>query len=380
MKLPALTRDIPVLLPMAALIGLGWVMVFSTAAVIGVQTENAAVFSHLRRQVVATGIGAVALIAVTRIPLGVLAARAPLLLGGAVVLMLMVFVPGLGKSVARATRWINLRVVSFQPVEVFKIAVVLVYAKLLAEQRPGTAWSWASWGRLAALGGLALVLPLMQRDYGSALLLMALGGTLLWIAGARAGALAGFAAAACVAAVAGLLAAPYRMHRVQQWIESWQRGDGGYQTRQSLIAVGSGGITGVGLGESVQKLLYLPSAHADFIFSIIGEELGILGSGATVILFVLLLREGLAVAAGAPGRFERLLASGAAALLFLQAMWHVAVALVLVPTKGLALPFVSYGGSSLIASMIAVGLILRCAAAADARARPAAVWRTWAPS
>lgn len=379
MKLPALTRDVPVLLPMAALIGLGWVMVFSTAAVIGVATEHSGVFAHLRRQVIATGLGAVAMWAVLRIPLPVLAARAPVLLAGTVVLMFLVFVPGLGKSVARATRWIDLRVVSFQPVEVFKLAVVLMYARLLSAERPGAAWSWASWGRLAALGGLALALPLIQRDYGSALLLMGLGGTLLWIAGARAGALAGFAGVALVAAVGGLLAAPYRMHRVQQWIESWGRGDGGYQTRQSLIALGSGGITGVGLGESVQKLLYLPSAHADFIFSIIGEELGIIGAGATVVLFVFLLREGFAIAAGAPGRFERLLACGAASLLFLQAMWHVAVAMVLVPTKGLALPFVSYGGSSLIASMLAVGLLLRCAAAADDRARPAA-WRTWAPS
>ncbi len=360
-----LRREIPILLLMAILIGLGWVMVFSTAAVQGLEAGTGNVFYHLKRQVLATGLGAIGLVLASRLPLADLDRIAPRVLGVAGALMLVVFVPGIGKSVAHATRWINLGVISFQPVEVFKLAVVLWYARLLAAERPGAAWSAESWTRILGLAALSVGMPILQRDFGSAFLMMALGGVLIWLAGARTRSLAAFAGLGATAAVALVAIAPYRLHRIRLYLSSFGSLDGGgYQTKQSLIALGAGGPLGVGLGESSQKLLYLPSAHADFIFAIIGEELGFIGAFITLALYVLLLREGLAIARASDRRNTRLLSTGLALLLFLQAVWHIAVSLVLVPTKGLALPFVSYGGSSLMASMTAVGVLLRCAAEA----------------
>jgi cell division protein FtsW len=376
MRFLTLRREIPILLPMVVLIGIGWVMVFSTAAVIGVESGHVAVFAHLKRQMIATAIGAFGLFVALRLPLAVLEGLAPRLLAAASALMLVVFVPGVGRSVARATRWISLGPVSFQPVELFKVAVVLAYARLLCAERPRAAWPLRTWGTLAALASLSLLLPILQRDFGSAALMLALAVGLLWLGGARMSALAAFGGAALAAAAVAFASAPYRLHRLQLYLAGFGHGGGaGYQTQQSLIALGSGGLRGVGLGESVQKLLYLPSAHADFIFAIIGEELGLVGALCTVGLYVLLLREGLSIAQGSSMRFARLLASGLTVLIFLQAVWHIAVSLVLVPTKGLALPFVSYGGSSLIASMTAIGLILRCAD--DGVVSPAPV--TWVP-
>jgi len=376
MKLLDLKRGISLLLTMGCLIGLGWVMVFSTAAVIGVESGQVAVFAHLRRQALATGIGALCILVALRVPVETLRVLVPRFLAGAAVLMLAVFLPGVGRSVARATRWINLGVVSFQPVEAFKLAIVAAYSALLFRERPRETWSLRTWGLVVSLAGLSLLLPILQRDFGSAALMLGLAIVMLWLAGVRTAALAAFGGSALLSAGVALAAAPYRLHRLHLYLSGFGNGEpAGYQTQQSLIALGSGGLWGVGLGESRQKLMFLPSAHADFIFSIIGEELGLIGAGLTICLCVLLFREGLAIARGTSSRFARLLASGLALLLFLQAVWHIAVALVLVPTKGLALPFVSYGGSSLIASMTAVGLILRCAA--ESSTAPAPV--TWVP-
>lgn len=357
-----LRRDMPLLLPMVVLIGLGWVMVFSTAAMLDGGETYGSVFHHLKRQMIATGLGAIALLTVARIPHVVLIRYVPTVLAVTGLLMLMVFIPGLGKSVSRATRWLNVGVFSFQPVEVFKLAVVLSYAALLSQERPREDWSLESWCRIAGLAGLSVALPILQRDFGSAVLMLSLGVSLMWLAGARIQILMGFVATGATAVAALLLSAPYRINRIKTYLAAWGSPDGaGYQTKQSLIALGAGGFLGVGLGESGQKLFYLPLAHADFIFSIIGEELGFIGALTVVALYLLLLHQGLGVAQLAHSRFARLLASGLTLLIFFQAMWHIGVAVVLLPTKGLTLPFVSYGGSSLVSSMLAVGLILCCA-------------------
>ena len=366
-------RDIPLLIPMAILIGLGWVMVFSTAAVPAVGGASSGVFYHLKRQMLATGLGAVAIMFFANIPLARLERHAPAVLAATVVLMLAVFLPGVGKHVARASRWINFGFVSFQPVELFKPAVVLCYASLLSRMRPRGAWTPESWAKLAGLAVLSLALPNLQRDFGSVVLMLCMGAGMIWLAGARMRYLVGFGAAGAFAAVVLLLSHPYRVYRIKQYLSSWGGTEGGgYQTTQSLIALGAGGLFGVGLGESSQKLFFLPSAHADFIFAIIGEELGFIGAIAVLVLYFLLLREGLRIAQQSVERFSRLLASGLILLVFTQGLWHITVALVLVPTKGLALPFVSYGGSSLMCSMLIIGIILRCAAeSGPAPVRPA---------
>ncbi len=362
-----LRRDVPIILPVGMLIGLGWVMVFSTAAALGVDRADVSVFHHLQRQVLATALGAVGIALIQRVPANVLLNYAPHALIASSILMLAVFIPGMGKHAGGATRWLDFGRFSFQPVEILKLSVVAGFAMILASERPGQSWGWRTLVKLGVVTVAGLTLPILQKDFGSAVLMVLIGALMVWLAGARLIYLAGYGFAGVSAAAVAFVSEPYRIQRVKMFLSNWGDGVGGYQTRQALIALGTGRLFGVGPGESVQKLFYLPSAHADFIFAIIGEELGFLGTFATLALYVLLLREGLAVAQAAGSRRPRFLAAGMTLLLFFQAMWHIAVVLVLVPTKGLALPFVSYGGSSLLASMLAVGMIMRCASETEGR-------------
>lgn len=349
-----------ILLAMAILIGLGWVMVFSTVMPGDGETYSD-VFHFLGRQVLATATGALALWLALKVPLSRVRYFAPLLLVVTGIAMLVVFLPGLGKSVARATRWIDLGLFTIQPVEMFKVAVVLSYAWLLADEKPREQWPRETWFKIGGLALLSTVLPILQRDFGSVVLMLFLGGAMIWLAGARIRYLLAFGGVCMVAAVGLIASAPYRINRIKLYLSVLGSADGGgYQIKQSLIALGAGGFSGVGLGESGQKLYYLPLAHADFIYSIIGEELGFIGAVATLGLYLMILHHGLKVAQHSRDRFTRMFAAGVTLLIFFQAIWHIAVALALVPTKGLALPFVSYGGSSLVASMLAIGLLLRC--------------------
>jgi len=383
---PSWRRGMAMVTMMAILIGIGWVMVFSTSAILDLvvaQTRGGrGVFHHLGRQILATGLGALAIWAIVRLPVAEMERWALHALAGTGALMLAVFIPGLGHTVGHATRWLVLGQLSFQPVEPFKLAVVLCYTVILAGTRPQESWPGVAWLKLGGLAAIAVVLPLVQRDFGSAALLMALGFMVVWLAGGRARYLAVAGGVGLALAVGAIAVEPYRLRRITDFVSHLTGGGGAYQTRQSLIALGAGGVFGRGLGESIQKLYYLPSSHADFIFAILCEELGFLFGGLSVImLFVFLLREGTGIARAVNGRLAYLLASGMAFLIFMQAMWHIAVVLVLVPTKGLALPFISYGGSSLIASMMAVGIILRCAAepaAGQAGQAPRVV--AWTPS
>jgi cell division protein FtsW len=353
-------------------------MVFSTAAVQAIGSPGG-VFFHLKRQMLATGLGAAALMLTAALPLPRMARYGTTALAVTGALMLAVFVHGVGKCVGGATRWINLGFISFQPVEVFKVAVVLCYARLLTSMPSRQDWPARSWAVIVGLAIGSVILPVMQRDFGSAFLMLILGGAMIWLAGVRTPYLAGFGAAAATAVTLLITSEPYRMQRIKLYLSAWLSADGGgYQTKQSLIALGAGGLFGVGLGEGGQKLFYLPSAHADFIYAIIGEELGFAGAMAVLALYVLFLRSGFSIARQSSSRFARLLAAGITLLIFCQAMWHIAVAVVLVPTKGLALPFVSYGGSSLMSSMLAVGILLRCAAE-PAGSRTARGERSWAP-
>ena len=359
---PTLRKGMAMTAVMMALIGLGWVMVFSTSGAMDLGGEaGRTMFRYLARQVVATGLGAAAILFIIRTPLADMERWALVVLAGAAVLMLMVFMPGIGHTAGKATRWIHFGPVSFQPVEVFKLAVVLAYAVLLFRERPNSEWTRETWGKICGIAGMGLVLPMLQRDFGSTALLMVIGVIMVWLAGGRLRYLIIAVAVFTALGVCFICMEEYRIRRIQMYFSFLTGKGGGYQARQSLIALGAGGFLGVGPGGSIQKLLYLPSSHADFIFAILGEELGFLGALFTVGAYVFFLREGVSISRAATARFPALLCAGMTFLIFLQAMWHIAVVLVLVPTKGLALPFVSYGGSSMISSMMAVGVILRCA-------------------
>jgi cell division protein FtsW len=275
------------------------------------------------------------------------------------VALILVLVPGIGAQVNGASRWIQLPGFNFQPAEAVKVAMVIYVANSLAKKQDKV--KSFKLGILPYMIVLALLLGLLllQPDLGSAMTLAIVAGLMLLAAGTRISHLF----------YIGLLSLPflyyavwhvaYRRRRIMAFLDPWQDPtDTGFQIIQSLIAFGTGGLFGNGLGEGKQKLYYLPEAHTDFIFSVVGEELGFAGVLVITSMFLMLVLRGFRTALQAPDDFGRHLAFGITTLLGLEAFINIAVVMGLLPTKGLALPFVSYGGTSLLVTMAAVGILL----------------------
>ncbi len=256
-------------------------------------------------------------------------------------------------------RWIDLGVLSVQPSEFAKIGLVVALAALLS-RREGELDDvkrtlLPAAGLLGLLGGLVLLQP----DFGTALSYFAIAGAMLFYAGLRFRWFAGAALLALPALVAYAWSAPYRRARILAFLhpESDPLGTG-YQALQSLIAVGTGGLSGLGLGDGKQKLFFLPYPYTDFIYAIVGEELGLIGCAVVLALFGLVFARGMRAAVNAPDAFGRLLGVGLAVMIVVQALVNISVVLALLPTKGIPLPFLSYGGSALWADLLAVGILL----------------------
>ncbi len=278
------------------------------------------------------------------------------------VLLILVLVPGVGITVNGASRWLGYGPLSLQPSELAKLTVLLFAADLLARRA-----AWMDDTRLTlvpvtvVLGGVALLL-MLQPNLGTTLILGAVVLSLLFVAGTPLVPLSTLAAAGIAMATALALWAPYRRARVLAFLDPWADYENtGYQNIQSLVGIASGGITGIGLGESRAKWGSLPEAHTDFIFAIIGEELGLLGALFVVALFVGLCILGSRAALLAPDRFGMLLAAGISVWFGVQAFVNIGAVIGILPITGVPLPFVSYGGSSLLFSMVAAGLLLNVA-------------------
>jgi len=303
-------------------------------------------------------VGLVALIVMLKIPYAKLAdgrligLLSVLCLGGLILVMAMPAILG-------SHRWIVLGPIKLQPSEFTKLFVVLFMAWVLSrkEERINDFWSVGlpTMIVVATLGFLVVIEP----DLGSAVVLVAVAGVMIFAAGLSWRYVLGAAAVGAAAFVTGVLVEPYRMQRITGFIDPWaDPRDTGFQLIQSLIAFGSGGLTGVGLGQGQQKALFLPAAHTDFIFSIVGEELGLIGSLSLLFAFLLLFWRGMRVALRSPDRFGFYLAFGLTNLLVIQALINMCICVGLLPTTGLPLPFISYGGSSLLSSMAAIGMLL----------------------
>lgn len=294
--------------------------------------------------------------------------RILLLLGG--ILLLAVFIPGLGRSGGGARRWLSVGGFGFQPSELVKYLVIVYLADLLA-RRQNTIKQFVS-GFLPPLAVIGVIcgLIVIQPDLGSALSIAVIGLLMLYLAGGRLAHLGLLCLSAVPVLAIMITRVGYRKRRILAFIDPWADPKGtGFQIIQSLIALGSGGPTGLGLGESRQKLFYLPAATTDFIFSILGEELGFIGTGLMIIMVVGLLIVGFAIARRADDLFGSLLAQGITSMLVLQAMVNMGVSSGILPTKGLPLPFVSYGGSNLIVSFLAVGILVNIATHQDSECR-----------
>lgn len=361
--------DAPMLLAVLTLVTLGVVMVGASSAVMADASYGDPTF-FLKRQLAFAAAGVVALVVGASIDPHEWERRAWPLLGVAFVLLVLVLIPGIGHMAGGSRRWLQLGPIGLQAGEVIKIAVVVYLAASLARKQ-GERMKTFRLGVLPhfVVPGVAAVLLLGEPDFGTAVLIAAITFILLFVGGARVGALAGLLALAIPLGVLVISTSPYRMRRVLAFLDPWaHRYDIGYQITESLMTVGSGGFFGLGLGESRQKLFFLPAAHTDFIFSIIGEELGFIGVLVVLGAFAFIGVRALQAAVQAKSPFQTFLIIGLASMLVVQAAFNVAVTLGLVPTKGITLPFVSYGGSSLLMSMAAAGMLLR--ACADALASP----------
>ena len=283
----------------------------------------------------------------------------PLVAAALATLIVVLFV---GTTVNGATRWLRFQGVGFQPSELAKLALVLGLARWLGEDDRRTRAFFTGYLPALLLIGVAAGLILVEPDFGTACLLGAMGMVMMFIAGVRLTYLLPTVLAALPVLWLLVARSPYRMRRMLAFMDPWQYPDSiGFHVIQSLIALGSGGTYGVGLGESQQKMHFLYQADSDFIFAIIGEELGYLGALLVVGLFVLLIWQLFRVAARARDRFGFLAACGVAVWLGFQALIHVGVVSQALPTKGIPLPFISYGGSSLFFSMVAIGVVVSIA-------------------
>src|SRR3954451_8772659 len=345
------------------LIAVGAVMVYSASSAESLLNGSGDPSYFLKRYVMYAAIGLVAMHLVSRH--GVLLARCytGLLLALGFALCIAVMIPGVGVTVNGATRWLGAGPVQFQPSEVLKIALVLYAAQLLAA-RPK---------RLLTLGGLckpllivvgaAWLILLKQPDMGTALVITIALGALLIGSGARPRHLGAIFGALVLFATIFSVVEPYRRDRLMSFLDPWaHKADEGFQSVQAMIAMGSGGLFGRGLGESVQKIFYLPEAHTDMILAVIGEELGIFGVTVLAALYGLIGYAGFRTAKAARDGYHKLLAAGITALILGQAVLNFFAVMGMAPLTGVPLPFVSYGNSNLIVLLAAMGLLLGIAA------------------
>ncbi|MGH7277305.1 MAG: putative lipid II flippase FtsW [Candidatus Rokuibacteriota bacterium] len=341
-----------------ALLSTGVVMVYSASAIMAAD-RFADPYFFLKKQVFWAVLGAAALWIALKLDYRHLErVQRPLLIVTGV-LLVAVLVSPLGHEINGTRRWLRLGPVSFQPVELAKLALVVYLAAFLAERRERLHdFRRGFLPPLLVAAGLA-GLVLVQPDLGNCLALLALTFALLFLAGSRVQHLALVTAAALPLLVVAILVAPYRLRRITAFWDPWQDPQGsGFQIIQSWLALGSGGLFGRGIGESRQKLFYLPESHTDFIFAILGEEVGFLGAVAVLGLFVVLIWRGLRIGLRAADPFGAYLALGITVLIATQTLVNVGVVTGVLPTKGLPLPFVSFGGSALLVTMVSTGVLL----------------------
>ncbi|MGI5862017.1 MAG: putative lipid II flippase FtsW [Myxococcales bacterium] len=350
--------DVVLLAAVFGLCALGVVMVYSSSAVsAAARLGDGAYF--LKRQLVAAAFGLGALLAVLKLGYRRLAFLAYPALLVSIVLLVAVLLPGIGSTAGGARRWIRLPGFSLQPGELAKLGLVLYLAYSLAKKREKVKVFSIGFLPHCVITGLLALLVLGQPDFGSAVSLAVILFVLLFAAGTKLSYLVGSLLAALPFAYHLVASSPYRMKRIMAFLDPWtHRHDIGYQVAESLMSIGSGGLFGLGLGDGRQKLFFLPEAHTDFIFSIIGEELGLIGVVGVIALYAVVVWRGIRAALNATEAFGTYLALGITVLIGFQAVVNMAVAMGMLPTKGLTLPFVSYGGTSLVVSLAAAGVLL----------------------
>jgi cell division protein FtsW len=341
----------------------GAVMVYSASSAESLLSGSGDASYYLKRYVMFGLIGLVVMHAASRHGLAAIRALTPILLVASFVLTIAVMMPGLGVTVNGATRWLGAGPVQFQPSELLKVSLVLYAAQVLAARPRATKTLGGLVKPLLIVVAVAFLLLLKQPDMGTAMTICFALGALLIAAGTPLRLLGGIFGALAAVAMLVALAEPYRRERLTSFLDPFSdAGDTGFQSVQALTAIGSGGFFGVGLGESVQKIFYLPEAHTDMILAIIGEELGLIGILGVIGLYGMIAYAGLRAAKAARDLHSKLLAAGVTSLILCQATLNFFAVLGMAPLTGVPLPFLSYGSTNLIVLMAAMGVLLDVAA------------------
>ena len=342
----------------AILVAIGLVMIYSASSAVAYAESHDTAY-YLKRQFVQLIVGLVAAYAVYRIDYRKLRAAAPYLLVLSALSLIAVLVPHVGVYVGGARRWIAAGPLSFQPSEFAKLALVLYLAAVLSSKGERITSLVRGLVPMCIPVAVMAVLVLKEPDMGTASLLAFTAFTMFFVAGARFEHLFLIFLVTIPTVVFSIVMSPYKRARIFAFLDPWKDAQNtGFHIVQSLFALGTGGILGVGLGQSRAKFFYLPEQYTDFIFSVLGEELGVVGAGFVVVLFLVVAYRAARIAINAPDRFGFFLATGCAALIVIQAFVNIGVVTSSWPVTGVPLPFISYGGSSLIVSLIAVALII----------------------
>jgi cell division protein FtsW len=341
-----------------ALLAIGTLMVFSASA-----AEALAHFQnpyyYFERQVLWVVLGLATMWIMSRIDYWRLSRVAFWAFALSVLGLMLVLVPHIGVDINGARRWVKFGPLTVQPSEAAKLTMVVLFAALLARHQDRLHDFWHGVVPMLAMAGVVLVLVLAEPDLGTTVAIAATFFVMLFAAGMEGKHMAGLAAVALPVGVWALFARAYRRQRLLAFLDPWKHPLGsGFHTIQALLALGSGGLFGVGLGHSLQAFGYLPEDYTDFIFAVLGEELGLLGTLTVIGLFLVLAWRGYRAAMRAPDVFSGLLATGLTTMIVIQAAINIGVVTATLPVTGITLPFISYGGSSLVLSLAGVGVLL----------------------
>ncbi len=357
--------DIVLLVVTLVLVGIGTVMVFSSSMPIGRNPSF-----YFRQHLIRVGLGIIAMIVAVKLDYKLLRnfSKPFMILGlGFLVTVVVLKAIGVTHDIRGAYRTINLKFISFQPSELMKIALIMYLADLLSRKQDKLNDFTCGYLPPLVVAGISCLLVTLQPDLGTAVTIATIAFMIFFVGGIRFTYLLGTVFAALLTLCVAIVAIGYPMERIKAWIKVWTKiffdssGDIqgiAYQLSRSLLAIGSGGILGVGLGRGKQKFLFLPEAHTDFVFSVIGEELGFMGALSIMILFMIFIWRGIRAAKRAPDLYGFLLGLGLTFMIGTYALFNIAVVTGVFPTTGLSLPFLSYGGSSLLVALFSTGVLL----------------------
>jgi len=353
-----LTQNLMIFIPII-MVGLGIIMIYSASSIFAAERFNDNAY-FFKKQAIFGVFGIICMLLVMKIPYSFFNKIAYPLWFACLSLLIILLIPGIGTKVGGAVRWLRLGPLSFQPSEMAKLAVIILLASSLSKKDPSKIKTFS----IGVLPHLIFVLPvcfliILQPDFGTSVIILSVFFTILFAAGVPFRYLSLMGIIAGSAGTLLIICKGYRFARLLTFLNPWEHSTGsGFQIVQSFLAFGSGGLWGTGLGRGTQKLFYLPEPHTDFILSVIGEELGFVGVITVATLMLILIVCGINIAMHARDMFGTYLAVGITSLIGLQATINMCVVMGLLPTKGIPLPFISYGGTSLLLNLTSVGILL----------------------